>query len=115
MTAIEFLQVCAGVGIVMVCSAQTAKILSEIRTKVKVGRDTKAPAAKTSKEPLDPLGKQLQEFQGARFGRPMADPVTTPRRSETWPVLAPRLRSVTPPPLPASDPKKNLGKKQGGK
>lgn len=103
MTALEFLQVCAGCGIIVVCLAYATKMLSDVRFRTRGNRDV----AQRKEEPLDPLGQQLHEFRNARFGRPMVEP--TKDQTQTWPVLPPK---VVPPPV-----NKNVatGKRQGGK
>ena len=116
MTALDFMMGCIGTGIFFVCAAWSVKILSDTRTRVRSAREL----VQRKDEPLDPMGQRLQELRGARFGRPMADPIDVPLRPPptTWPVMTPpRPRPQPKPPLPDDKRKvtKDEGKKQGGK
>lgn len=77
MTALDFLQVCVGCGVIVACTTYAVKVVSDVRSRTKVVHDH---AKRGVEEPTDPLSKQLHEFRNARFGRPMVEP---PR---TWPV-----------------------------
>src|SRR5689334_20572407 len=103
---------CIGTGVFLVCAAWSFKILSDTRTRSRSAREL----VQRKDEPMDPMGKRLQEFRDARFGRPMLGPEPTePRPPPTWPVMQTRTipRKAAPPPEDKKT--KDEGKKQGGK
>lgn len=103
MQALDFMMYCVGVGVVLVSSAHAFRVLSDTKARGKIAKD----AIQRREEPLDPMGKRLQEFRSAQFGRPMERPQQPP---QTWPVMGVRSSPPAPPKR-----NKDSDKKQGDK
>lgn len=106
MTALDFMMICVGSGVFLVCCAHAVKTLGTVKSTARVARDL----AHRKDEPLDPLGRQLHEFRNTRFGRDIAAAPARRPPAETWPVMHPRV----PPPATQAKDKKDT-KERGGK
>lgn len=101
-SAVDLAVMGVGAGVFLVCLAFAAKIVSDIRLRSRVtfGR----PESPTQDRGV--LDKRLQDFQTARFGRPMV-PNRAPRAIPTWPVISessdPRRVQKPKPPKPGTE------------
>lgn len=108
MTALDFMMICVGLGIFLVCCAHAVKTLGAVMVKstTRVARDL---THHNKDEPLDPLSRQLHEFRNTRFGRDMAAVPVRRSPAETWPVMRPRM----PPPSQQTNDKKDTKERRG--
>lgn len=85
-TALDFMFFCAGIGILLVSGTWVLKILASIGRSFQTTPRKSKPVIQVNDEPLDPMGKRLQEFRDAQFGLPM-EPKPRNAGLATWPVV----------------------------
>ena len=73
MTALEFMWACIGIGVAATSISWSIKMVNDVRLAIKShNKKITGDVIKVSDEPLDPLGKQLDELRHSTFGVPMA-------------------------------------------
>lgn len=100
MTAVDFMVSCVGVGVLSVCVAWSAKLLTDVRARVKASTDRQDTHTTQDDVTLDPMNQRLLEFRRSRFGVPVVQdstrppPVTLGARAKGRNVL-PRVQQPT--------------------
>jgi len=101
LSALDFLMICVGVGIVAIAATFCYRIIIEVRGRNRMFKDVTERIAPEDVEEAA-FGNRLRHLQEMRFGRPMAHPTPTNR------PLPKRPRSVVVPfKRPGSGPKKD--------